>query len=184
MVLSADEIGPIQLIPHGGEGWFPQKVPARIPAEYERNLGTVYYFLTLNVVHQQLFGRFYRTKQLANWLDHLKAERAEYPSHQRVNRIQDGASTHWTAEVHQWARANQVRRFATPTHASHLSPVECHAGDLQKLALSGQTFTTPEQVGAALDAVVRYRNEEGKTRGKRFRDTVRKDHRRRAQMPI
>lgn len=77
-----------------------------------------------------------------------------------------------------------MRLFATPTHASHLNPVECHAGDIQKLALPGQTFTTPAEVGVALDAAACYRNEERKTRRKRFRDTLRKDHRRRAKMPI
>ena len=34
IILSAGEIGPIQLIPHGGERWFPQPRPGRIPAEY------------------------------------------------------------------------------------------------------------------------------------------------------
>jgi transposase len=184
VVLSMDEIGPIQLIPHGGEGWFPQKVPAKIPAEYERKFGTVYYFLTLNVFHQQLFGRVYRTKHSANWLEYLKAVRAEYPADERVHLIWDGASNHWTAAIREWARENRVRMYSTPTHASHLNPVECHAGDLQKLALPGQTYTTAESVGAALDAAVRYRNEERRARGKRFRDTVRKDRRRRAKMPI
>jgi transposase len=184
VVLSMDEIGPIQLIPHGGEGWFPQQVPARIPAEYEKKFGTVYYFLTLNVFHQRLFGRLYRTKHSVNGLEYLKDARAEYPADQRVHLIWDGASNHWTKEIRQWARENSVRLYSTPTHASHLNPVECHAGDLQKLALAGQTFTSPESVGAALDAAVHYRNEERKARGKRFRDTVRTDHRRRAKTPI
>ncbi len=52
-----------------------------------------------------------------------------------------------------------MRLFPTPTHASHLNPVECHAGDLQKLALAGESYTTPEAVGRALDSAVRYRNE-------------------------
>lgn len=47
-----------------------------------------------------------------------------------------------TAVVRQWARVNQVRLFATLTHASHLNPVERHAGDIQKRALPGQTFTS------------------------------------------
>ena len=184
IVLSSDEIGPIQLIPHGGEGWFPEKVPGRIPAEYEKKFGTVYYMLTLNVFHQRLKGRVYRTKHSVNWLDHLKAVRSDYPADKWVSWIQDGSSTHWTAEVRAWAKVNKVRLFATPTHASHLNPVECHAGDLQKLALPGQTFTTAEAVGQALDAAVAYRNEERKARGKTFRATVRKDRRKRAKMPI
>ncbi len=73
--------------------------------------------------------------------------------------IWDGASNHWTAAIRQWARSNKVRLFPTPTHASHLNPVECHAGDLQKLALAGESYTTPEAVGRALDSAVRYRNE-------------------------
>ena len=77
-----------------------------------------------------------------------------------------------------------MRLFSTPTHASHLNPVECHAGDLQKLAMAGETYTTPEAMGRVLDAAVGYRNEERRARGKRFRDTVRKDRRRRAKTPI
>ena len=75
------------MIPHGGEGWFPQQVPARIPAEYEKKFGTVYYFLTLNVFRQRLYGRVYRTKHSANWLEYLKDTRAEYPAEQRVHLI-------------------------------------------------------------------------------------------------
>ena len=100
-----------------------------------------------------------------------------------MNLIWDGASNHWTAAIRQWARANKVRLFSRPTHASHLHTVECHAGDLQKLAMAGETHTTPEVVGRVFDAAVGYLNEERGARGKRFRDTVRKDRQRRAQTP-
>ena len=76
-----------------------------------------------------------------------------------------------------------MRLFPTPTHASHLNPVECHAGDLQKLALAGESYTTPEAVGRALDSAVRYRNDERQVGGKRLCDTVRQDYRRRANRP-
>jgi hypothetical protein len=62
--------------------------------------------------------------------------------------------------------------------------VECHAGDLQKLALAEETYTTPITVGRALASAVRYGNEERQARDKRFRDTVRQDHRHRAKRPI
>ncbi len=134
--------------------------------------------------HQRLFGRVYRTKHAANWLDYLRGVRAKYPLDPCVNLIWDGSSNHWTEEIRQWAQANKERLVPTPTHASHLNPVEFHAGDLQKLALAGETYTSPESVGPALDTAVRYRNEERLARGKRFRDTVRKDRRRRAKKPI
>lgn len=184
VVLSMDEVGPIQLIPHGGEGWYPKQWPARIPAEYERKFGTVYYFLTLNVFHQQLFGRVYRTKHSVNWLEYLKDVRAQFPSNSWVHLIWDGASNHWTEAIREWARKSRTRLYSTPTHASHLNPVECHAGDLQKLALAGETYTSVDEVAKALDAAVEYRNIERKARGKRFRDTVRKDRRQKAKKPI
>jgi transposase len=184
VVLSMDEIGPIQLVPHGGEGWFRERRPGRIPAEYKRQFGTVYYFLSLNVFHQRLEGRVYRTKHARNWMRFLPQVRRRYPADQEIHLIWDGASNHWTPEIRAWARRNRVHLVPTPTHASHLNPVECHAGDLQKLALSGQEFTTPREVGRALDRAVTYRNRERKIRGKRFRDTVRKNHRVRAKRPI
>jgi hypothetical protein len=101
VVLSADEIGSIQLIPHEGERWFPRQCPGRIPTEYHREFGTVYYLLTLNVFHQRLFSRVYRTKHAANWLEYLKDVRAEYPGDQWINLIWDGESNHWTAAVRQ-----------------------------------------------------------------------------------
>jgi transposase len=184
IVLSADEIGPIQLIPHGGQGWFEKGRPGRIPAEYSKENGTVYYFLGLNVFHQKLWGKVYRTKHSVNWLEFLQQLRAGYPADQLVWLIQDNASPHWTAEVRAWASANRMVLVASPTRASWLNPVECHAGDLQRLALTGEAFTTPGEVGAALDACVTYRNTERKARGKRFRDTMRKDRRRRPKIPV
>ena len=165
-------------------GGFPHQRPGRTPAEFNRKFGPVYSFLTRNVFRQRLFGGVDRTKHAATWLAYRKDVRAEYPTDLWVNLIWDGASNHWTAPIRPWARANKVRRFSMSTHASHLNPVERHAGDLQMLAIAGETYTTPEAVGRALGLAVRYRNEERQARGKRFRDTVRKDHRRRTKMPI
>ncbi len=49
VVLNADEIGPIQLVPQAGSGWFPRQTPGRIPAEYQQDFGTTYYLLMLNL---------------------------------------------------------------------------------------------------------------------------------------
>ncbi|MCI4327842.1 MAG: transposase [Thermoplasmata archaeon] len=187
IVISIDEIGPIQLLPHGAEGKFPKQWPARIPAEYERKFGTVNYFLTLNVFHQQLHRRVYRSKHSANWPEYLEEVRARRPSDPWVYPIWDGASNHWTAAVRRWVKENPVRLYSTPTDASHLNPVECHAchaGDLQELALAGEGYTTPEELARALDSAAAYRNQERKARGNRFRDTVRNDRRPRAKKPM
>ncbi len=184
VVLSADEVGPIQVIPHGGTGWFPEGRPGRIPATYHKDRGTMYYFLCLNVFRQRLAGKRYPTKHAVHWLAVLRRERRRYPRDVRVYVIQDGNSPHWTDEVEAWARAHKVTLVPTPTNASWLNPVECHAGDLQELALAGTDPTTAEEVGAWMDAAVAYRNRERKARGKTFRDTVRKDKRRVPKKPL
>jgi hypothetical protein len=132
---------------------------------------------------QRLWGDVYRTKHAVNWLEFLQRERAKYPRAQLVYWIQDGGSNHWTPEIRKWARKNRVRLVATATSASWMNPVESHAGDLQELALAGTQFTTPDEVKAAMDAAVTYRNEERKDRGKTYGDTQR-DRRRRTKKPI
>jgi len=119
--------------------------------------------------------------ELAGFLQGL---RAPHPTDQWVYIIQDNAGTHWTEAVRQWACAHRTVLVPSPTKASWLNPVECHAGDIQRLALPGQQFTTVEEVGRVLDAAVTYRNLERKERGKTFRDTVRADRRRRAKAPV
>ncbi|MFI5418306.1 MAG: IS630 family transposase [Candidatus Lutacidiplasmatales archaeon] len=184
VVLSGDEIGPIQLIPQGGSGWFPEGLPGRIPAEYHKEFGTTCYFLMLNVYHQQLSGQVFRTKHAVNWLEFLKEERAKYPKDEPVYIIQDGLSSHWTAAIREWAMHHEVLLVPTATHASWMNPVETHAKGIEELALPGTEFTTVQDVGEAMDRAVEYRNGERRARGKRFRDTVRADHRHHSKVPI
>jgi transposase len=77
VVLSGDEIGPIQLVPQGGSGWFPRGTPGRIPAEYHREFGTAYYFLMLNVYHQTLSGQSIgRSTRRTGWSFSLRRVRS------------------------------------------------------------------------------------------------------------
>ncbi|MFN2638250.1 MAG: IS630 family transposase [Gemmatimonadaceae bacterium] len=177
VVLSIDEIGPISLKPHGGDGWFREAKPDRVRATYNRKGGTRYEYLCLNVFHQQLSVQQEEHKGGAIWLAFLQAERAKYPSDERIYVIQDGLSAHWTPDVRAWARANRVTLVPTATNASWMNPVECHAGDIQKLALDGSDHANWDIVNQAFQRAVTYRNEERKLRGKTFQDTRRK-HRR------
>jgi hypothetical protein len=44
VVVVFDEMGPIQLIPHHGSGWAPQKLPERLHAAYSKKNGVRYLF--------------------------------------------------------------------------------------------------------------------------------------------
>lgn len=185
VVLSLDEIGPFSLIPHGGTGWFRQRDPEKIPANYHKYEGVRYEYICLNVYHQQLAIGQYEHKGGKPWLEFMKQERSKYPSNQRVYLIQDGLSAHWTGDIQRWARKNKVTLVPTATNASWMNPVECHTGDVQKLALNGTDYKSWDDVDRAFLDAVSYRNSERKERGKKFRDTqFAKDGRHKHRRPL
>ena len=159
-----DEIGPISLQPHGGRGWIRAGHPARIPSTYSRWKGTRYLYLTENVYHKQLSGRFYRHKGGVPWLDYLQRERTKYPADHRVYILQDNLSAHWTPAIRRWARANRVTLVASATQASWMNPVECHAGDLQSLVLAGSNFQSWAEIRQEFRRAIAYRNRERQRR--------------------
>ncbi len=185
VVLSLDEMGPFSLIPHGGKGWFEQTAPGRIPANYSKLEGVRYEYIALNVYHQMLSIKQYENKGGVPWLEFLKGERSKYPLDQRIYAIQDGLSAHWTGEIQSWARMNRVTLIPTATNASWMNPVECHTGDIQKLALDGTDYKDWGDVEKSFENAVSYRNLERKARGKRFRDTqTKRDGRRKLRQPL
>ena len=98
-VFSADEIGPIQLIPHGGKGWFDERRPGRIPAEYRKESGTFSYALAVNVFHQRLSGEILPSKAGPNWLAFMRRTLWHVPRDRPIYWIQDGLSAHWTPKI-------------------------------------------------------------------------------------
>jgi transposase len=184
VVLSIDEIGPISLKPHGGKGWFPEKKPDRVPSTYQRFKGIRYEFMCLNVYHQELSVWQQKKKGGVPWLEFLKLERSKYPMDQDVFVIQDGFSAHWTPYIRAWATKSRTILVPTATNASWMNPVECHAGDIQKLALDGTDYRNWTDVGIAFRRATAYRNHERRSRGKRFRDTQSKDGRQKFRRPV
>ncbi len=146
VVLSMDEMGPFSLIPHGGKGWFDKTNPERIPANYYKLEGTRYEYICLDVYHQMLSVKQYEHKGGDPWLEFLKNERSKYPLDKRVYVIQDGLRAHWTDEIQSWARRNKTTLVPTATNASWMNPVECHTGDIQKLALDGTDYRSWDDV--------------------------------------
>ncbi len=185
VVLSLDEMGPFSLIPHGGRGWFPRNDPGKIPANYTKHEGTRFEYISLNVYHQNLSVKQYEHKGGVPWLEFLKGERSKYPLDERVYMIQDGLFAHWTRDIRKWARRSMVTLVPTATNASWMNPVECHTGDVQKLALDGTNYESWENVDRAFLNAISYRNSERKERGKKFRDTqFTKDGRHKHRLPL
>ena len=57
VVVCFDEMGPIQLIPHHGSGWAPEKRPERLRATYSKKNGVRYLFGAYDVHADRLHGR-------------------------------------------------------------------------------------------------------------------------------
>ncbi|MBX8634299.1 MAG: hypothetical protein KHF84_07335 [Thermoplasmata archaeon] len=50
----------------------------------------------------------------------------------------------------------------TPTNASWLNPIETHFNDMQRIALSGTDFRSWNEMDAALQKAIKYKNENRK----------------------
>lgn len=184
VVLSADEIGPVSLKPHGGKGWFREKKPGRIPATYNRYNGTRYEYMCVNVFHKRLSVRQQRHKGGKPWLEFLKHERAKYPMDQDVYVIQDGFSAHWTPDIRTWAATSRTILVPTATNASWMNPVECYAGDIESLALDGTDYNSWSDVGRAFRRAVIYRNRERSGYENPIWGPLRDDGRRKFRRPV
>lgn len=49
-----------------------------------------------------------------------------YRPRQRIYLVMDNLSTHWTAEIRDWAASSRVELVAIPTYARYLNRIECH----------------------------------------------------------
>ena len=72
--------------------------------------------------------------------------------------IMDNLSAHQTEDIVKWAKKNSVSFAPTPTNASWLNPVECHIGDIQRLALKDTDYRSWPEVNEALQGAIRYKN--------------------------
>ena len=109
-----------------------------------------------------------------NMLSFFVELRRHYPAEQRMHIIMANLSAHTTDDIVEWAKENSVSFAPTPTNASRLNPVECHIGDIQRLALKDTDYRSWPEVDEALQSAIVYKNAHRKemleNREKRKRD--------------
>ena len=71
-------MGPVQIKPHAGSSWAPQKRPVRHRATYHRHAGVSYFFGAYNVHEDELWMHHKRKKHASEVLTFLKAIRRRY----------------------------------------------------------------------------------------------------------
>ncbi len=77
---------------------------------------------------------------------------------ERLYIVLDNFSPHLKRTVRDWARANRVTLVFTPTNASWLNRIECHFGAMKKFAMSNSDYSSHEELAAALQTYIRWRN--------------------------
>jgi len=158
VVVAADEMGALNLIPRKGKGWHPKGEPHRIPATYHKDKGIRYWFGAYHVGGNRLWGQLEPHKGGVPWLAFVQKIRAQFPADQRIYLIEDNLSAHWTPDNRAWAKAHNMTLVPTATNASWMNPIECRFTELEDLVFSGSNYDSWDEVAAAMDAAAHYRN--------------------------
>jgi transposase len=140
VVISFDEKGPESLCPKDGRGWARRGRPERHGATYTRRQGIRYLVGALDVHADYLRIRPRPRRNGASTLAFMKKIRLAYPTQIRIYWIQDGLSSHWTAEIRSWAAENKMELVPTPTYASYLNRIESTFGAIDEFVCKNADY--------------------------------------------
>lgn len=128
-----------------------------ISHEYKRH-GTTTLFAALNVLTGTVVGGHYNRRRRREFLDFMNDVIALHPGRE-IHVILDNLSTHKPKYDAWLARHSNVHFHFTPTHASWLNMIECWFSILVRAALRGASFTSPQQLRAAIDNFIESYNQ-------------------------
>jgi transposase len=151
-------MGPIQLIPHHGSGWAPEKLPERLRTTYSKKDGVRYLFGSYDVHADRLHGRLRAHKNAGEVLGFYRQIRMRYDPRQRIYLIADNLSTHKTPAIYAWADASDVELVFTPTYASFLNRIECHFWAIGECVINNADYPDWDALAKAMADHIRYRN--------------------------
>ena len=159
VVLSVDEKPSIQALERA-QGYLKLPNGRAITGqshEYTRH-GTTTLFAALDIATGQVKAGHYRRRRRVEFLDFMNSLIAEYPD-KDVHVILDNLSTHRPKHDLWLARHPRVHFHYTPTHASWLNQIECWFSILARSTLKGASFTSPDQIRAAINRFIEAYNE-------------------------
>jgi transposase len=158
VVLCVDEKPHIQALERA-QGWL--RLPngqalSGFAHRYKRH-GTTTLFAALEVTTGLVKTGHYQRRRRAEFLDFMNEVVAVHPERE-IHVVLDNLNTH-KPKCDRWrARHKNVHFHFTPTYASWLNMIEIWFSLLQRHALAGASFTSPQQLRAAIDAYVRHHN--------------------------
>ena len=119
---------------------------------YKRH-GTTTLFAALEVASGKVLAGHYARRRRREFLAFMNAIVAAYPG-QAIHVILDNLNTHKPKRDRWLARHPNVTFHFTPNYASWLNQIEIWFSILSGAALSGASFTSPQQLREAIDAFI------------------------------
>jgi transposase len=181
LVLSVDEKPSIQAIqrPSGYVQTDSGAVVRAMKSTYKRN-GTLNLFAALEIATGQVYVQTTDQKKREDFRRFLDSVIVELPADREIHVILDNYSTHkknddWLAKYE-----GRVHFHFTPTSASWLNQIEIWFGLLTRKALRGASFSSTDQLRAAIETFVSRTNENPKpfhwrkreVKGSQLRNTI------------
>jgi transposase len=154
VVLCVDEKPHIQALERA-QGWLvlpDGRCLKGFSSRYRRH-GTTTLFAALEVATGLVKTGHFKRRRRVEFLTFMNQVVADYPERE-IHVILDNLNTHKPKRDLWLARHPQVHFHFTPTHASWLNQVEVWFSVLTRAALQGASFTSPEQVRAAIEGFV------------------------------
>lgn len=156
--ISIDEFGPLNLLPRHGKHYAQTGHVDRLRATYSRKGGVRNMFGAYDLERDTLVGKFTKLKNWTTFLPFLKWLRRCYRNNEVLHIILDNASFHLKAEVLLYAATHKIKFYFTPTGASWLNRIECHFTALRKFALDNTDYRSHEELQAAIEDYLSWRN--------------------------
>ena len=158
-VLSVDEKTQIQALDRT-QPMLPMK-PGQIERrthDYKRN-GITNLYAAFDILTGKVIGRTTKRHRAKEFLAFLRQIKKAMPTDIDLHIILDNSSTHKTAEVQKWLKANpRFKMHFTPTSASWLNAVENWFGQLERRSIYRGTFTNVKELRNEIHRFIKQHN--------------------------
>lgn len=126
--------------------------------DYKRN-GTTNLYAAFDILTGHVIGRTTQRHRAKEFLDFLRQINKSVPGGLDLHVILDNSSTHKTAEVNKWLKANPRFTFHfTPTSASWLNAVESWFGQLERRSIHRGVFTSVKDLREEIHRFIKQHN--------------------------
>lgn len=158
--ICVDEFGPLNLQPRHGLclAMKGKKRVERLRATYHRQGGVRHFLAAYDLETGELFGLFTAQKTWKQWLGFLQWLRRRYRRDETLHVVLDNYGPHLKEEVQQWAKANRIKFYFTPTNASWLNRIESQFTALKKFALDNSDHRSHEEQQESIESYLAWRN--------------------------